>query len=501
MNNTDLSTQENKAKQNEDGEKIELYLSDLWKGFLKFWWLCAGLAVICAVAMFIRSYISFTPSYRVSATFTVQTQDISAAGNGISSYSFYYNRSTADQLSDTFPYILESNLLQTTICEDLGVETMPASISATSVEGTNMFTMTAVGRDARQTYDVLISAIDNYPTVAEYVIGSSKLTMISEPVFPEEPYNNSPYFRHMFFGFAFGVLLGIAWIILYAVFRNTIRTKLDIREKLNQHCLGVLPKVSFKKHNREIDRSILMTNHLVGDTFLESVRLLRNAVIKESGENTKVIMVTSSAPDEGKTTVAANLAVSLAKVGKKVILVDCDMRNPSVKNLIRNHVNNAMNGDDADTNLDSVKDINVMTFNVNAANSWKLMQTAYLKDRFDALREEYDFVIVDSPPCALTSDPVTIAGACDAAVLVIRQDSVRTTRIKYALESLLSVDIKMLGCVLNVASSGLSGYGYYYGGYGYKYSRYGYSKYGYGKYGRYGYGYGKDKKHSASDNE
>lgn len=487
MSDKNSSTQLDKKVQGE--YSIEFYIGDVWRGVRKFWWLCVVLALVFSVLLAAFSFISFTPMYTVSATFTVQTQDISASGTGITSYSYYYNRTTAEQLSDTFPYILESNLLQTAICEDLGIERMPASIQATSVAGTNMFTMKATGKTAQETYDVLISAMENYPTVAEYVIGTSKLTMISEPIFPENPSNSRPTMRYMLIGAAVGVALGCIWIFIYAVFRDTVRTKNDIKEKINQNCLGVLPVVSFKRYKSEIDRSILMVNHLVGDAFLENIRKLRNTVVDEAGEETKAIMITSSAPSEGKTTISVNLAISLAKMGKKVMLVDADLYNPSICKMLEKFEGKPFPYNDPQINLKYIDelDIGVMTFNVSEKNIWKVMQTPYLKKCIDELKTECDYIIVDAPPCALSSDPVTIAGAVDASVLVIKQDNVRTTRIKYAIDSLLSVDAEILGCVLNKASVGITGYGYYHGGYGYKYTRYGYSKYGYG------YGYNKEK--------
>lgn len=487
MSDKNSSTQLDKKEQGV--YSIEFYLSDIWRGVRKFWWLCGVLALVFSVLLAAFSFISFTPVYTVSATFTVQTQDISASGTGITSYSYYYNRTTAEQLSDTFPYILESNLLQTAVCEDLGIERMPASISATSVAGTNMFTMKATGTTAQETYDVLISAMENYPSVAEYVIGTSKLTMISEPILPENPSNSRQTMRYILIGAAVGVVLGCIWIFIYAVFRDTVRTKNDIKEKINQNCLGVLPVVSFRRYKSEIDRSILMVNHLVGDAFLENVRKLRNTVVDQAGEETKAIMITSSAPGEGKTTISVNLAISLAKMGKKVMLVDADLYNPSVCKLLEKFEGTVFPSNDPQINLKYIDelDIGVMTFNVSEKNIWKVMQTPYLKKCIDELKTECDYIIVDAPPCALSSDPVTIAGAVDMSVLVIKQDNVRTTRIKYAIDSLLSVDAEILGCVLNKASVGISGYGYYHGGYGYKYTRYGYSKYGYG------YGYDKEK--------
>lgn len=493
MAEKELTTQLNNETEIKNEGLLQIYLSDIWRGFLKFWWVCILITIICALAMAAFSFISFKPVYKVSATFTVQTQDISASGTGITSYSYYYNRTTAEQLSSTFPYILESNLLQSAVCEDLGIEYLPASITATSVEGTNMFTMQAVGKDPQSTYNVLISAMENYPSVAEYVIGSSKLVMISEPVIPDSPSNSRGTLKYAVFGFAVGVILSCGIIGLYAIARDTIRTKKDIQEKINQNCIGILPKVTFKKYNKDIDRSILIDNPLTGDSFMETVRQLRNSIISELDETSKTILFTSASPEEGKTTVSANLAIALAKMEKKVILVDADIRNPSVENSIKKYEKYIKSEPDSYSQLKFIPDlgIDVMTFSVSEDNMWEVINTEYLEKVMETLKQKYDYVIVDAPPCALVSDPITIAGVVDTTILVIKQDTVRTTRIKYAIDSLQSVNANILGCVLNSAASGIMGYGYYYGGYGYAYNRYGYKKYGYG-YG-YKYGYGKNR--------
>ena len=492
MAEKELTTQLNNEKQKSEG-LIEIYASDIWRGFLKLWWICILITIICSLAMIAFSFISFKPVYKVSATFTVQTQDISASGTGITSYSYYYNRSTAEQLSNTFPYILESNLLQSAVCEDLGIESLPASITATSVEGTNMFTMEAVGKDPQVTYDVLVSAMENYPSVEEYVIGSSKLVMISEPVIPDTPSNSRGTVRNAVLGFLIGIILSCGIIAFYAIARDTIRTKKDIQEKINQNCIGILPKVTFKKYNKEVDRSILIDNPLTGDSFMETVRQLRNSIVSELDEMSKTILFTSASPEEGKTTVSTNLAIALAKMEKKVILIDADIRNPSVEKSIIKYEKYNKSGLDSYSQIKNVPDlgINIMTFTVTEDNMWKVINTEYLEKIIEDLKQKYDYVIIDAPPCALVSDPITIAGVVDTTILVIKQDTVRTTRIKYAIDSLQSVNANILGCVLNSAASGIMGYGYYYGGYGYAYNRYGYKKYGYG-YG-YKYGYGKNR--------
>ena len=484
------------SAENNSEKTIPIYKSDILKGFFKFWWVCLLLAFLIGSLMFISSYRSYKPMYSCSETLTVETENTRISSSGISVYSFYYDATTATHLADTFPFILTSNLLNEAICESLDVKSYSCSLSASSVQSSNMFTITVKGPDPMECYSVLLAAVDNYPKVARYIVGNIKFTMITEPVVPETPYNPSSYVNDGLKGAAFGFALGILLILFYALIRNTIRMKDDVRNELNCDLLGTLPRVTFKKHKEEIDRSILPTNERIGYGFLEAIRLLRNKLINALGEDEKVVMITSTAPGEGKSTVAANLAISLANLDKKVLLIDCDMRNPSIKLLLGVEEEK----EELYEEFEYYKiiyleryNISIMTFSNENQKYWKMMKVGFLKKYFSILKEQYDYVIVDTPPSGLVADALSVAQSVDAVAYVILQDTVLVSKIRSSLESILSTDAKLVGCIINGAASGSIGYGYDYG-YGYGY---GYNKRGYKSYARYGYGYsdyGKPKK-------
>ena len=193
MNSTNQATETRSSQQQSAEQMPELDLSRFIAAFFKFWWLCVILAVICAGVMFVRSYVGFVPQYQSAVTFTVQTPQIGSNNMGITSYSFSYNRATASQLSASFPNIIKSNILQDVICRDLELDYFPCSLTASSVSGTNMFTITATGLDPQLTYDVLQSVIRNYPVVSQYVLGNTKLDILTEPVIPTTPSNQLAY--------------------------------------------------------------------------------------------------------------------------------------------------------------------------------------------------------------------------------------------------------------------------------------------------------------------
>ena len=133
--------------------------------------------------------------------------------------------------------------------------------------------------------------------------------------------------------------------------------------------------------------------------------------------------------------------------------------------------------------------IDVLRFKDPEKNINKIIRVSALKPIFAELKNDYDLVLVDTPPCGVISDASIIAGAADAIIYIVRQDAVMQTEIRTGISAMLETDTKILGCILNGATGGPGGYGNYYkyGGYN-KYYRYGYSR-------KYGYGYGdKNKK-------
>lgn len=463
--------------------EISVLLGDIWRGAKKFGWIAIALAVLLGGFQFYRSYVRFSPEYTVAATFTVHTENKVLSGdNGVSAYSFYYDRETADQLESVFPHIISNPILRQRVCEDLDVEAMPASVTAACVQGTNMITLTSKGGDPQLTYDTLLSVIDNYSYVAEYIIGRTKLVMINEPVVPEKPSNSNAWISSVFYAALIGLVLGWAWILVYAILRKTIRTKEDIADVLNQHCIGVLPQVVFKKYRREISKNLVLTNPLIGNEFLESLRLLRSSVQTSLGNN-KVLMLTSTAPNEGKTVVTANLAASFAHEEKSVLVIDADLRNSGLQIMLNEgRFERKLLTENDFFKIEHIEklDFELLSFKPVIDSVQKIVRTANLKELLNALKSEFDLVLIDTPPCGMISDATIIAGAADTVVYVIRQDAVIQSNIRAGISSLLETETNFLGCILNGASSGFGSYGYYKyyrGGYSYKYG--GYKKYGY----------------------
>lgn len=260
-------------------------------------------------------------------------------------------------------------------------------------------------------------------------------------------------------------------------------------------------------------QKIKFINKKLPTVVKEEMNTLRTNV-EFSGEDIKVIAVTSCLENEGKSTVSRRMAMSFAEEGKKTLLIDADLR----KSIMRSHI------EEGEVKLgltnylvgkEKMTDVLTATENPNLfvifagyvpPNPSELLNNNYFKNLIEAARSTFDMVIIDTPPVGEVIDAAIIASKCDGAIVVMKHASITYQFARRIKDQLEASGVRVLGCVLNkIGEGGNSFYGKYYGKYYrkygngyykgyYRYGKYGYGKYGYGKYGSgksaYGYGYG-----------
>ena len=239
---------------------------------------------------------------------------------------------------------------------------------------------------------------------------------------------------------------------------------------------------------------MLVTDITSSFGFREAYNKLRSRVEREySRKGFKVFAISSPLENEGKTTVAANLALSLAKKKYKVLMADFDLRNPAVAKIFELEVGDreftSAFGDSKVQNIekyiivDDKTGIDFLACTKQIDNVNNVLRRGVLSSIVNELKHRYDYVIIDTPPVAFVSDIDDVASASDASILVVREDYTKAMVINDSIDSMTRTGTPLLGAVLNnsLGSSEAFGSGYaYYGSYG-KYS--GYKKYG--KYAKY----------------
>ena len=479
---------ETENKNIEEVEKIDLLnlIAVFWNGFKKLWLLFVVIVAVCTLRSYFSTSFSYTPQYVASATVSVTTPGGS-----------YNNIEAAQEMASIFPYILTSGVLEDVVAADMGLDYLPGSISVEAEEGMNMMTISVSSDDPQMAYDVLQSVIKNYPEVAEYIFGETSLQILDETGIPSDTRREVVIRGSYRRGALQGAAISGVILCLYVFLKRTVRSKDQLKRQINLRDLGSLPYVKMKKRKNKENNDLTILNERIAPAYEEAFRRLRIRVMRETEkQGGGVIMVTSSVPGEGKTTIAVNLAVALAKQGRSVILADCDPRNPSVGSVLhttgkypgigavlRGKVTLRQALDDAgipDT------DLQVLFGGKASAADASLLGSRKMEDAIEAMRRRADYVILDTAPAELLADASQLAKYVDSVLYVIRCDYTKMNKIRAGVESLTMRNVNIMGYVFNGdVNQKLNRYGY---GYGYGYGRYGsYGRYGhYGSYSRYG---------------
>jgi len=439
------------------------------------------LIVLAAVAVGVGSYIvkdsSYKPAYRTNTIFVVTTRG--------SSTTVYSNLSSTSSIAGLFKELLNSSIMRRTIMEEMGVSSLDANISTSVIPNTNLITMSVTSGSPRTAFLTAQTIIDHHESLTYTIVDGIVMEVLQRPTVPTAPINYtnaSGEMRRM------AILAGIAaafLLTLLSYVRDTVRSGNEVQTKLDCDYLGEIPhekkyKTLFSSLSRR-KTSILIDNPVTSFRYVETIQKLRRRV-EQHMNGGKVIMITSLLENEGKSTVAVNLALALAKKHDRVLLIDCDLRKPACHNILEQK--KFVSG--IKEVLQSKAALNDSVLRYKKTNMYMMLARKadqnigdlIASDRMNLLlewaRKNYDYVVLDLPPMGVASDAEGMTTLADACILVVRQNVAAAAALNKAIESLERQKAKLLGCVLNnVYSSRLSsGGGYGYGGY-HNYNYYG----------------------------
>jgi capsular exopolysaccharide synthesis family protein len=285
-------------------------------------------------------------------------------------------------------------------------------------------------------------------------------------------------YQSLLLGGILGLLLGGGLALGVEMSDRSFRNATEIRRRLGVPVLGHIPRI--RSQTPPVRTSTTGLDPLLA-CFLrpnspesEAVRGIRTQLyFSTQGRGHQIIQVTSPTPGDGKSTLAANLAISIAQSGKRVVLLDCDFRKPRVHrlfNLPNPEVGLAsvMAGDaklEAAVRGCEVENLFVMPCGPRPANPAELLTSPKFQELLAELRGHYDFVVIDSPPVLAVSDPVAVASRADGVLMVFRMTKRTRPAAERTREQLAGVGARILGVVVNASadrSAGYSGYGYTY---------------------------------------
>ena len=277
-------------------------------------------------------------------------------------------------------------------------------------------------------------------------------------------------------GLLLGGMLGVLVAFLLEFLDDTLKTPDDIEQKLRLAVLGVIPRLGPKENMGSIAKDSR-------SSFSEAYRSVRTALQFSTDHGVpKTLLITSTGPSEGKSTTALALARNLAELGKRVLLIEADMRNPSLHRTLGlqgsgTGLSNLLAG--GATLSQSTLSVDNELFKVILAgplppNPAELLSGSKLVSALTIAREHYDQVIIDGPPVLGLADAPILSNVVEGTLLVVNSSKTRISAAQAALKRLLSARARVVGALLSKYDPKTAGYGY---GYGYQYESY----YAYGR--------------------
>jgi receptor protein-tyrosine kinase len=275
---------------------------------------------------------------------------------------------------------------------------------------------------------------------------------------------------------ASGALLGAGIVVVSDRFCQQVQSAEEMKKVLDLTVLGLVPRLT-REQAAETDSIGQVSHTLPRSLMAEAFKAARtNLEVIRRNRPVQVILITSPMSHEGKSTVASNLAITLAQAGRSVLLIDADLRCPTqhlVHKLQRGRgMVQLLNGSQAIDDLvqsSGIAGLNLLCAGPETHNPAELLMSARFGEIIAEARRTYDMVIVDSPPILMVTDSAIAATQVDGIVLVARVGQTRRQNAQRAVETLKELGTPILGAVINAIDfeTGQYGYGYGYGVYGY----------------------------------
>jgi succinoglycan biosynthesis transport protein ExoP len=314
-------------------------------------------------------------------------------------------------------------------------------------------------------YDVVLERLRDINLVKDY---GGYLTEVISPVQSAQKFVSPILWLTLSLGGVGGLCIGFGLAYLVDFADRTFRSPEEVRRTLRLPLLGHVPALPGPPKNGKrmhatngdaassIDRSVV-TYHYPQSWEAEAFRGLRTSVtFAGRGASHQVIQITSPNPGDGKTTITANLAVAMAQAGKRVLLVDCDLRNPRVHKLFG--LNNTLGLADCLTgdaepfdaiHSTEVEKLWVMPRGALPPNPSELLTSECFVQLLQTVRQQYDCVLLDSPPVLAVSDPCIVAPRADGVLLAIKTSKNGIVPAVRAREMLASLEAHLIGVVVN----------------------------------------------------
>lgn len=414
-----------------------------------------SVALMAAMATFVLRNETYVARYTSEITFSVSTQG--------SINDAYSNMSTTTKMTEMITQLIDSNAFESLVCEELGLKEFPGDVSASQITNTNFVTISVTSESPLMAFRTVKTIMKKLGEISDLLVLNAIIDVFTDAVVPETSDDTLKLDIYCIIGFLLGAAVVIAWISYKSLTTDAIRSIETLESNVDGSILCTIPYESNstnKIRRNKKDKGLLISDLRRSFVYVESFKRLRAKVEQcASSKGYKVFIVTSLLMNEGKTTVAANLAISLAKNQHSVLFIDADMRKPAVYKIFEKTPESSAEITDIllgrtkrlYVQRDSLTGVNLLLGSKSYEKSDELIGSAQMATLIAQARQKYDFIIIDTPPVGIFSDAEVVAEAiADASIMIIRENYASYLAVNRAIASLSDCKAEYLGCVYNM---------------------------------------------------
>lgn len=395
----------------------------LLRNVLRLFWIPILLAISALLLLSSGRSILYKPEYRSSAIMAVTSK----GGN-----SAYSSLSMTKEMTKVFAEVFQSDILKRKVAEELEIQKLDGKITTVVLPETNLLQLNVDSSSPEEAFKTLNSILNHYTEVSDYLFDNAVLETLKSPTVPISPTNSFATDSRKKLIALLAAAVGLALIVFLTVMDDSIQTASAAKDMIDGELFGIIPYENQKNKRRrknEKNTSILITNPITQLSYIEAFQNLSTAIDhRMKKHHHQVLLISSSAENEGKSTVSANLALALSDRGKKVLLVDCDFRKPSIHKIfdlqksVKQDLSEYLLKDNLSKKYKVTKyqNIDIALTNGNSGKAIQLVHAGTLAQFIETMRSEYDYILLDSAPM-LISDTEALTSISDTSLLVVRQ--------------------------------------------------------------------------------
>lgn len=450
------------------------HLEKIWYIVKKHFVICIIIGALGGILAGVYAYMTSTTTYRANISFYVYSDPdyVEDTTVNISNAEF----ATAKNLVQSYILILKSNTVMEKVIEATDLSISPAALAANI--GTSVVSNTAVFYVYvynNNPYDAaaLANAIGEIaPKEIARIVKSGGVEVIDYASVPTAPYSSTNIIQYVAMGFAGGFMLPMVIFLFIGLLDTTIRRRYELRYTFNIPILGDVPYMVAPNRKTTVNKIL---NDESPFAVKESYGAIRaNMLFTGKGERCPVYGITSADQNDGKTLNSINLAISYSQLGKKVLLLDGDMRNISISRKLqiepKTGLGEYLAGLTPTIEKNAITDkLDVVSGGAVPPNPAELLASKKMEQLLEEEKEQYDCIIIDLPPVGVVTDALLLTNLITSYVLVVRAFQSKMTREKSTVGALEAVDADICGIIFNGLNPKSQDYAYKSYNYDYKY--------------------------------